>query len=727
MERLVVAAGAALVAASEPETQHVCRTEPQRSPQPVPQPTPQLVPASLPQLAVQSVPERVPRSVTQPAPERVPERPPGGPLPFSATAGADPGSRPADHVPATALERILLQHCLDQGDEDPAAAAARSEVVRAGAARSAARGPVYHFSPPPSVAKMRANIDTFVSDFMECIVRTWPQAPVTALSRKARAAGIICSGAQEGAGKRTNVEQKTWSLRISVAMRFANFIGRTVCLPIDGQRPPDEEIDRGVAKFFNCLNLQTHEVINAFLDARREGLAVAGGGKRIMERTVKGYSAALGFLFYDARLVGVTGAKLVSECVGQRSPWQKKGQLEKETEKRDKREDPGDYIDNPMDAEAIRTHKGAAEKEVRKAGQHNTTSADVTPKMLSLLYDALVRRHLTAPAGTTQPTTGAEAATAHESTPATPVVPARSASVIAIVTPADPDASIAGNDANIESLSARQTDFLAHKHPRFLNITLRITKNGTTVTEMFIVRLYSYFAYVSQEEEDSLGSPTVIPCNTEDTNLPQLFKGVLALAASSPVVGNNGAVLSDLPVIPQMSTAGNRHSDLLLRPRTDINERLTRDLRRVGLDLNNGQRAVSLYGFRRGGSQDLLDWSAKFELVMRLGDWKVDSTSFFIYLTNMNARGTLRSTLRSYGQNDVSQTVAQIMAAHNKWAVGVVASLRARVLGQEAPLDAAGVTAFDLGAAAKLCTIFIECVLLLRYGRADAVPDSEEA
>lgn len=472
MERLVVEAGAALVAASEPETQHVCRSEPQRSPQPVPQPWPQLVPASLPQLAVQPVPERVPRSVTQPAPERVPERPPGGPLPFSATAGADPGSRPADHVPATALERILLQHCLDQGDEDPAAAAARSEVVRAGVARSAAREPVYHFSPPPSVAKMRANVDTFVSDFIECIVRTWRQAPVTALSRKARAAGIICRGAQEGAGKRTNVEQKTWSLRISVAMRFANFIGRTVCLPIDGQRPPDEEIDRGVAKFFNCLNLQTHEVMNAFLEARREGLAVAGGGKRIMERTVKGYSAALGFLFYDARLVGVTGAKLVPDCVVQRSPWQKKGQLEKETEKRDKREDPGDYIGNPMDAEAIRTHKGAAEKEARKAGQHNTTSADVTPKMLSLLYDALVRRHLTAPAGTTQPTTGAKAATAHESTPATPVVPARSASVIAIVTPADPDDSIAGNDANIENLSARQTDFLAYAFYAFLFKTL---------------------------------------------------------------------------------------------------------------------------------------------------------------------------------------------------------------------------------------------------------------
>lgn len=258
-------------------------------------------------------------------------------------------------------------------------------------------------------------------------------------------------------------------------------------------------------------------------------------------------------------------------------------------------------------------------------------------------------------------------------------------------------------------------------------MTLRITKNGTTLTEMLIVRIYSYFAYVSPEEEEALGSQTVIQCNTEESNLPQLFKGIIVLAAASPVASNNGAILADMPVFPQMSTGGNRHSVLFLRPRTDVNERLTRDLRRIGLDLSNGQRAVRLYGFRRGGSQDLLDWSGKYELVMRLGDWKVNSTSFFIYLTNMNARGTLRSTLRSYGQDDVTQTVAQVMAAHNNWAVGVVASLRARVTGQAPPLDAAGVTAFDREAAAKLCTIFIECILQLRYGRREAVPDAEEA
>lgn len=233
------------------------------------------------------------------------------------------------------------------------------------------------------------------------------------------------------------------------------------------------------------------------------------------------------------------------------------------------------------------------------------------------------------------------------------------------------------------------------------------------------MRFYSYYAYVSPEEETQLGMQTMIQCASAETNLPQLFMGVLSMAAAAPVVGNNGTILADMPVFPHMSTGGNRNVVLFLRPRTDVNERLTRDLRRIGMDMNNGERAVRTYGFRRGGSQNLLDRTGKYELVMRLGDWKLKSTSFFTYITNMNARGTLRSTLRSYGQDDVTQTVAQIMAMHNQWTVQVVSSLRARVMGIQEPLDAAGVTAFDKAAAAKLCTMFIDCILQLRHGRAD--------
>lgn len=268
-----------------------------------------------------------------------------------------------------------------------------------------------------------------------------------------------------------------------------------------------------------------------------------------------------------------------------------------------------------------------------------------------------------------------------------------------------------------------------HKHPRFLDIKLRVTKGGSKTTDLLILRVFSYYAHVSEEEEMSLGRSTFIQCSAPYTNLPQLLMGAVFLVSSSPAVVGCGSMLADLPVFPSMSTGGKRDRVIFLRPRThpEINGRLTRDLRRIGMDLVNGQRAVRMYGFRRGGAQDLLDWSGNYELVMRLGDWKPDSNSFFIYLTNMNARGTLRSTLRSHGQDDVTQTVAQIMATYNHWAVSVVSSLRARVLGLEPALDAAGVTAFDLAATTKLCTMFIECVLQLRHGRISAVPDEEEA
>lgn len=67
----------------------------------------------------------------------------------------------------------------------------------------------YSFSPAPTLAHMRSNNDVFQSTFMKRIVRTWPQAPVTALSKKARAEGLTCSGSTPGAEKGTSVEMKT--------------------------------------------------------------------------------------------------------------------------------------------------------------------------------------------------------------------------------------------------------------------------------------------------------------------------------------------------------------------------------------------------------------------------------------------------------------------------------------------------------------------------------------
>lgn len=447
-----------------------------------------------------------------------PALPPGGSprptSPFAATAGTAIGGRPTDYTPPSVLQRIMLQHCLDEeeqsgldnGGDNAQSGRARTagtgggDVLPAGVYEAGAAGenggqginggavvsgestaarpglePAYNFSPPPTAAQMAANVDKFESSFMERIVRTWPQVPNTALSKKAREEGEVCSGATADALKGTNVEMKTWALRIAVAMRFANFVGRTVCVPTRGPRPSDEELDRGVAKFFACLNLQTQEVINCFLDARRSALPVAGGGAKVMERTLKGYSAAVGFLFTNARVNGKTGTKLVVDCDGVRSPWQKKGEMEKLKEKQTVRADPGDYIGNPMETETIKDHKGAAEKEARRGGQHNKTSADVTPAMLSLLYGALVGAHQRA--GPVDQQASAHAVPpgsgAASEPPATPsagdsaTTPSRAPTRPVATTP-----SAAVRDAASSNLSARQTDFLAYVFYAFLYKTL---------------------------------------------------------------------------------------------------------------------------------------------------------------------------------------------------------------------------------------------------------------
>lgn len=462
--------------------------------------------------------------------------------PGPALAPSEPasGGRPANETPVTVLQRMALQHFLDEEEQaglpdddgdgggrdeaeseddggiepalraaaigtsgalvvggigdaieagSPAGQVARvnqnagagggqladaneqaTEAGAAGAAhgfreaRARAVEPVYRFSPPPTARQMKDNADKFCSTFMEGIVRTWPQAPVTALSKKAHAEGQTCSGILLGL-KGTSVETKTWALRIAVAMRFANFVGRTVCIPVNAPRPADEELDRGVAKFFACLNIRTQEVINCFLDARRRALPVAGGGAKILERTVKGYSAAVSFLFTNARLNGVTGPKLVADCDGARSPWQKKGEMEKAAERKNVREDPGDYVGNPMDAETIKDHKSAAEKEARREGQHNKTSADVTPEMLSLLYDSLVRAHISSSSTVTAPSTsGAQPGGTVVANSAAHPTPPTAATLLASCPP------VAG--VGTSNVSTRQTDFLAYVFYAFLFETL---------------------------------------------------------------------------------------------------------------------------------------------------------------------------------------------------------------------------------------------------------------
>ena len=168
-------------------------------------------------------------------------------------------------------------------------------------------------------------------------------------------------------------------------------------------------------------------VINRFLDARRHGYVVAGGvGTAVSEKTMGDYNSGLAFLFAKARINGTTeGPKVVPDCVGSKAPWQKKLKAEYDHEKEVVREDPGDYIGNPMTADDVATRKAAAEKDARRSGQHNTTSGDMTPDIMVQLFDNLILRHrVAAPASAARPTTG-RAVDAAGVTPPAPLTTAR--------------------------------------------------------------------------------------------------------------------------------------------------------------------------------------------------------------------------------------------------------------------------------------------------------------
>lgn len=254
--------------------------------------------------------------------------------------------------------------------------------------------PAFAFVLLPLPEKLKDNVDTYHSLFTELIVRTWPQAVVTKTSRKANAAGYCCAGARPRSAKGTDAVLKTWASRIHTAIRFANLVGRTVCITADGPRPSDAEVDRGVAKFFAYLNPSTLYVINRFLDARRLGYEVASGSGPAKEKTIKAYAAGLTHLFTRARVNGTTGTRVVPDCIGVKAPWQVKGLAEREKGAKEVRPDGGLFMGNPMHTNQVKSHKHSAEREARQAGEHSTTRGDVTPAMMQRLKDTLVSCHM---------------------------------------------------------------------------------------------------------------------------------------------------------------------------------------------------------------------------------------------------------------------------------------------------------------------------------------------
>jgi len=183
--------------------------------------------------------------------------------------------------------------------------------------------PAFVFVPVPSADELKDSTESFVSQFMMDVTSSWPQPTASRLRKRQNSIGKESAGARKGSTRGTNATMKTWSSRIRTALAFANFVGRTVCINATQPRLEDAEIDRGVRKFFRCQSPYTKMTIPTFLECRRRGFAVAGGGRRLSATSLKDYSSGLSFLFSEAKVHGVRGVvPLVPDCCERTSPWQ---------------------------------------------------------------------------------------------------------------------------------------------------------------------------------------------------------------------------------------------------------------------------------------------------------------------------------------------------------------------------------------------------------------------
>ena len=173
--------------------------------------------------------------------------------------------------------------------------------------------------------------------------------------------------------------------------------------------------------------------------------------------------------------------------------------------------------------------------------------------------------------------------------------------------------------------------------------------------------------------------------------MPQLFNSLLLFSSSAPSVGTEVGMLYLHPQLPSLLArcVSGAISLFKRRSETEINTRFLADLTRIGMALMLGERACWVYGFRRGGAQALLDLTRIFDQVIRLGGWSVTSTSIIKYLSKMHARGTQRSTLRSFRADAVTQIIAQLTFTYSRWTVGVVWVVAQRALGEIGVVDPA--------------------------------------
>lgn len=246
-------------------------------------------------------------------------------------------------------------------------------------------------------------------------------------------------------------------------------------------------------------------------------------------------------------------------------------------------------------------------------------------------------------------------------------------------------------------------------------------------SDVLVLRVYSCFAKVAAEELEELGRSNVIRCSAQHVNLPSLYQGLVSLAMEHPLVAMDPLILADTPLFTSTAARTRRGAVGAIKSMSEneIHTRFAADSARIGESRVNGQRPCRMYGFRRGGAQDLLDRTGEYELVMRLGDWKANSDSFLVYLTNMHARGTLRSTLRSYRVDEVTQTVAQVTQAHSQWVLSNLRQLRAIVESSNEGPSYEEIAGFERKAVDRLARMLCELTLVLRNG-SGAADDGNE-
>jgi len=242
------------------------------------------------------------------------------------------------------------------------------------------------------------------------------------------------------------------------------------------------------------------------------------------------------------------------------------------------------------------------------------------------------------------------------------------------------------------------------------------------------LRLFSFFSAVSKSDKEDESITAYVQCPSKHLNIPQLLQPLILFACSAPGVRMDMGVLSEPPLFPSLSVrnVAGTVTFFKMKSETEVNARFAADLARIGRDLCNGDRAFRMYGFRRGGAQGLLDRTGLYEQVMRLGGWQPNSNSFFTYITSMNAKGTLRSTLRSFTQGEVTQVVAQLMSTYNEWAVGAVRRLCVQADVSDGQLVHESVVAFEAENVKVLCSIVCESILTLRHGKAEEAVTSDE-